>query len=115
MGTLIAIHVIFNEATAMAYNDIQIHFKLPYRYKKAGKWIVASCPPLDVHSQGKTEVQAKKNLIEALSLFLESCHERGTLDAVLKECGFAKVAFPVKVRISKTDYVEVPLQLVANA
>jgi len=43
-----------------------------------------------VHSQGKTEVQAKKNLIEALSLFLESCHERGTLDAMLKECGFER-------------------------
>jgi len=99
----------------MAYNNIQIHFKFPYRFKKAGKWIVASCPPLDVHSQGKTELQAKKNLIEALSLFLESCHERGTLDAVLKECGFEKVIFPVKVTTSKTEYIEVPLQLVANA
>lgn len=41
-------------------HNIQIDFKLPYRLKRAGKWVVASCPPLDVHSQGKTEVQAKK-------------------------------------------------------
>jgi len=47
----------------MAYNNIQIHFKLPYRYKK--------------------------------------------------ECGFAKVIFPVKVTTSKTEYIGVPLQLVA--
>jgi predicted RNase H-like HicB family nuclease len=98
----------------MAHN-IQIHFKLPYRLKRAGKWIVASCPPLDVHSQGKTEAQAKKNLIEALSLFLEFCHERGTLDAVLKECGFEKIAFPIKSTAPKKKYVEVPLHLVANA
>jgi predicted RNase H-like HicB family nuclease len=97
----------------MAHN-IQIQFKLPYRLKRVGNWIVASCPPLDVHSQGKTEAQAKRNLIEALSLFLESCHERGTLDAVLKECGFGKVSFPIKAT-PKTKYLEVPLHLMANA
>jgi predicted RNase H-like HicB family nuclease len=95
-------------------HNIQIDFKLPYRLKRAGKWVVASCPPLDVHSQGKTEAQAKKNLIEALSLFLESCHERGTLDAVLKECGFERVAFPIKPAAPKAKYVEIPLHLVAN-
>ncbi len=77
--------------------------------------MVASCPPLDVYSQGKTEAQAKKNLVEALSLFLESCHERGTLDAVLKECGFDKIAFPIKAPALKTKYVEVPMLLMANA
>jgi predicted RNase H-like HicB family nuclease len=96
----------------MAHN-IQIHFKLPYRLKKAGNWVVASCPPLDVHSQGKTGTQAKKNLVEALSLFLEFCHERGTLDAVLKECGFEKVTVPIKATTPKTKYVDVPLRLVA--
>jgi predicted RNase H-like HicB family nuclease len=98
----------------MAHN-IQIHFKLPYRLKRAGKWIIASCPPLDVHSQGKTEAQAKKNLIDAISLFLESCHERGTLDAVLKECGFETATFPTKLTTPRKKYVEVPLYLVANA
>jgi predicted RNase H-like HicB family nuclease len=99
----------------MAQHSIQIHFKLPYRLKKSGKWIVASCPSLDVHSQGKTETQAKNNLVEALALFLESCHERGMLDAVLKECGFEKVALPIKLSRPKSKYVEVPLHLVANA
>jgi len=99
----------------MAQNSIHIHFKLPYRLKKSDKWVVASCPSLDVHSQGKTQTQAKKNLIEALALFLESCHERGTLDAVLRECGFEKTAFPIKLPTPKSNYIDVPLHLVANA
>ena len=94
---------------------IQIQFKLPYRLKRAGKWVVASCPPLDVYAQGKTATHAKKNLIETLGLFLESCHERGTLDAVLKECGFEKIAFSVKATKSKAKYVDVPLQLLTAA
>jgi len=95
-------------------HKIQIQFKLPYRLKRTGNWVVSSCPSLDVHSQGKTAAQAKKNLITALALFLESCHERGTLDAVLKECGFARVSFPIKTMLPKTKYLEVPLHLMAN-
>ncbi len=44
-----------------------------------------SCPPiLDVITQGETEEKAKQNLNDALSLFLVSWFERGTLDSVLK-------------------------------
>ena len=32
--------------------------------------------------------EAKKNIAEALFMFFRSCFERGTLDAVLKQCGF---------------------------
>ena len=63
-------------------------FQLPYKMKQEGKWYIASCPILDIHSQGTTEAKAKNNLIEALQLFFESCFERGTLDQVLKESGF---------------------------
>ena len=49
---------------------------------------IAQCPALDVFSQGETEEEAMDNLAEALQLFVESCRERGTLDTVLKECGF---------------------------
>jgi hypothetical protein len=65
--------------------------------------------------RAKQKYKLKKNLIEALSLFLESCHERETLDAVLRECGFEKVTFPVKATAPKTKYVEIPLHLIANA
>ena len=37
-----------------------------------GNWYVASCPELDIASQGKTVEEAQKNLLEAVQLFLES-------------------------------------------
>ena len=66
----------------------ELRLQLPVRIERKDKWYIASCPVLDVFSQGKTEEKAKKNLTEALSTFLISCFERGTLEAVLKQCGF---------------------------
>ncbi|MBN1292575.1 MAG: type II toxin-antitoxin system HicB family antitoxin [Candidatus Latescibacteria bacterium] len=70
--------------------DMEITFTvtLPIVFTKREKWYLATCPILDVNSQGKTQREASKNLKEALELFLVSCFERGTLDKVLKECGF---------------------------
>jgi predicted RNase H-like HicB family nuclease len=62
--------------------------RLPYETKKDGGSFVAWCPPLDVYSMGYTPAEAKKNLAEAVRLFLTNCYDRGTLDAVLKSCGF---------------------------
>ena len=56
--------------------------------KEEGDMYVSYCPALDVYSQGDSEDEASANLIEALQLFLQSCYERGTLDAVMKERGF---------------------------
>ena len=52
---------------------------------------VATCPVLDVWSQGSTKKKAEKNIREAVSLFLLSCFERGTLNEVLVECGFKPI------------------------
>lgn len=38
---------------------------------KEGKWFVARCLEIELASQGKTEKEAVKNLIEALELYLE--------------------------------------------
>src|SRR5712692_4274474 len=59
--------------------------------KREGDWYIAHCPPLDVTTQGRTESEAKANLVEASALFLISCLERGTLDQALKELGFIPV------------------------
>ena len=67
---------------------IGVEFRLPARVRKRGKWYVLSCPSLDVHSQGRTKEEARKNLVDALLFFLESCCERRTLDEVLREAGF---------------------------
>ncbi len=40
--------------------------------EKDGDWFVALCPELDIASQGKTVEEARKNLAEAIELFLET-------------------------------------------
>ena len=47
------------------------------------------CPALDLYSQGSTLNKARDNIIEATQLLLEGCIEDGTLDEVLRECGFS--------------------------
>ena len=92
---------------------VQFSAKLPVKITKKRKWVVASCPILDVHSQGETVSKARKNLGEALTLFFTSCFERGTLDAVLKECGFKALHPPIPPKKEPTakreDYIKVPI------
>ena len=78
-------------------NKVEIKIKLPVSTKKKAKGFISYCSVLDVYSQGSTEKEAKKNIMEALKLFLISCFERGTLDAVLKECGFKAVRKTMKL------------------
>lgn len=73
---------------------IKMTMRLYAKIKREGKYFVSCCPQLDVWSQGDTEEDAKNMLAEAVSLFLVSCFERGTLDEVLSDCGFKAVAQP---------------------
>jgi predicted RNase H-like HicB family nuclease len=89
---------------------VELTLHLPIRITKKQKWTIASCPILDVHAQGETEKKAKNNLVEALYLFFTSCFERGTLDTVLKECGFNPVHVPSKRRRGpEEEYIDVPI------
>jgi predicted RNase H-like HicB family nuclease len=97
---------------------IAMEFKVPARIRKKGKWFISSCPLLDVHSQGHTSDEAQRNLVDALSSFLISCYERGTLDEVLRDAGFVPVAdtrAPETV-LGKTDIeLTVPLPFVIES
>ncbi|MBU2027679.1 MAG: type II toxin-antitoxin system HicB family antitoxin [Proteobacteria bacterium] len=95
---------------------VQFNIHLPAVVAKKEKWFTASCPILDVVTQGETVEKARANLAEALSLFLISCHERGMLDAVLKNCGFrpAYNSIPVKVPRPDSDYINVPLPFIID-
>lgn len=55
-----------------------------------GVW-VAGCSSLDVFSQGHSEEDAKANLHEAVELWIDSCLERNTLGAALRELGWYRV------------------------
>jgi len=98
----------------MQKHEITMTVKLPIKIVKKRKWYVASCPILDVVSQGETEVKAKSNLRAALFVFFVSCIERGTLHQVLKECGFESISTPTKPKSiipDKQEYIKVPLEL----
>lgn len=75
--------------------SVNFMVSLPIAIKKEGKYFISYCPPLDVWSQGETQTIAEDNLKEALQLFLIDCFERGTLDKVLKDCGFIAIKKPL--------------------
>lgn len=94
--------------------SVQLTFNLPVKFEKKGKWIEVSCPVLDVITQGENMEIAKKNIIEALTLFLTTCYEMGTLDDVLLECGFTNAGAVTESKKDKKNekYVAIPLYLI---
>lgn len=94
--------------------SVEFKVKLPFKVTKRARWFVSSCPVLDVHSQGKTEEEAKNHLVEAVSLFLASCFERGVLEDVLKKRGFIPLHGPRRLSVQtksgeKENYIQVPI------
>lgn len=98
---------------AMKKAAVQMHMTLPLKLIKRKDWILATCPLLDVSSQGETAEEARQNLCEALTAFILSCLKRNTLDAVLRECGLTpshKAASSGKKLIAKKeDYIDIPI------
>jgi len=96
-------------------SDIKIEIRLPAEVKKKEKWFIASCPDLNVVTQGRTKKEAKKNLVEALTLFLTSCFERNTLETVFKECGITSIdTIKDKPKSNKKDYINIPFYLLSS-
>lgn len=97
---------------------IEMQVRVPIKFKVYKRYVVASCPALDVCSQGDSVESAKDALGEALTAFLASCFERGVLGDVLKDCGFKAVNKPNKPA-KKTvpppdDYLNIPLHLLSE-
>lgn len=63
----------------------------PIDVKKEVSYYVASCPTLDVSACGKTQQSAIDSLKDTLQLFLTYCFDHGTLEMVLKGCGFTSL------------------------
>jgi len=90
-----------------------INFSIPVLVRKEGEVFVAECPALDVLSQGCDAEEARRNLVEAVSLFLGTCIEMGTFSQVLKECGLT----PAHNRIDPDNDVEhlnIPLPFISH-
>jgi predicted RNase H-like HicB family nuclease len=92
---------------------IQLSFRLPYKLVRKRKYVVSSCPVLDVWSQGETPEKAKKNLVEAITAFLITCFEMGTLEEVLKQCGLKPGKATHKTG-REDGYINVPIPLLAE-
>ncbi len=91
-----------------------INFTLPYSIKKKRNYYVTYCPLVDVYSQGETETKAVKNLTEAISLFLISCLERGTLEGVMKACGAQVLSKTLSKVPSRKRTINVPFPITST-
>lgn len=69
---------------------MNIRLFLTSKIWKEGKYYLAYNPELDVASQGKTPEEAQIMLKDAISLFVETAKEMGTLNKILSEAGFVK-------------------------
>lgn len=83
---------------------------------------VAHCPSLEVYSQGDSREGAQAALAEAVSLWIESCWERGVLTEALKEAGFRPTTLDDAAgKNESTDHLPavddtfVPLQVIVPA
>lgn len=68
-------------------NNLYIQFNI--EIWKEGDMHVAYSPQLDISSCGKTLKEARKNIREAVELFIEETEKMGTLKEVLEEAGFS--------------------------
>ena len=70
----------------------RLESRLELFFLKEGDVYVAYCPSLNLATQGDSMEEADKAFDEALQIFLEEVMESHTLDKVLQECGWKKVA-----------------------
>ncbi len=54
--------------------ESKVTVPLPIFMAKEGKWFVASCPLLDVATQGKTEEEVKENMDDLLEEYFEDLY-----------------------------------------
>ena len=87
----------------------------PIEVKKEVRYFVASCPTLDVWACGKTQNGAVNNLKDTLQLFLAHCFDHGTLEMVLKGCGFTSLKKSLcQDSARRLDEIDVPLPFVID-
>jgi predicted RNase H-like HicB family nuclease len=68
---------------------------------KEGDMYVAYAPQLDVSSCGKTVDEAKKNIKEAVGLFISEAQKMDTLNQILDEAGFSGQQAPEIIAFEK--------------
>jgi len=59
---------------------------------KEGNMYVSYCPELDIASCGEDVQQAKKNLMEAVTINIEETKKMGTFEQFLEDCGLEEIS-----------------------
>ena len=64
------------------------NLRFTVRIFKEGPAFVAHVPELDISSCGDTEAAARRNIRDAVSGFIETAKQMGTLKEILEESGY---------------------------
>jgi len=73
----------------------KIEFPFPVFITKENKWFVASCPILDIATQGKTEKEVKENI---RCLIEEYLRDPDTTKPKLKDIVYSSLSYiPIKI------------------
>jgi predicted RNase H-like HicB family nuclease len=80
--------------------ELEVNLGAYVRRETSRRWI-ATCPQIDVVTQGASGEEAKACLQEAVELWFESCIERGVLDQALREANFR----PSLLAAASSDHV----------
>lgn len=71
---------------------MDIALKLPVQITKQGKQFIAWTPALDLSTSGRSIAEAQRRFHEAVDIFLEELVEAGTIDRVLTDLGWKRLA-----------------------
>jgi predicted RNase H-like HicB family nuclease len=81
------------------------HILVSEQIWKEGNMYSSYCPELDIASCGKTVKEARKNLKEAIEIFIEETKKLGTLYDLLEEAGY-DLSSKDEVLIKRKEIVE---------
>jgi predicted RNase H-like HicB family nuclease len=85
--------------------------KLPIVYFKENGVMVAHCVPLSVSSSGRDLEEATRNIHDAVTGFIETCRDMGTLEDVLQESGFVNDGEEwIPPMLVDADNIDIPIR-----
>lgn len=68
---------------------------LPIIVMKEGKWFVASCPPLDIATQGETEQEVRENMEDLIDEYLnDEDTQKPEIEIELTSLSFVHIKSP---------------------
>jgi len=92
-----------------------LEVKLPVSIFKEGKHFIAYTTALDLSTSGKSFEDVKQRFDEAVTIFFEEIIKKGTLEDILTELGWRKIArewSPPPVIAHEAEEFKIPLAAV---